>query len=190
MLSPTLFLDQELIVAPTNRAFWCVGVAICYVSLCSAQACAKDPAPQLLFTSQGRTARINVDGTSLSFFDFSVPNQATWQPGPVFPDGRRLVFLSMEPRRDGPGKSFDEFYTQTPTHIWVHDLAAGDLKEICTKNRLAAFVTPALLLDHDRMLIQYVMTGFDAKPGVSLFACAQQLIEFLLCFGQFKKCRA
>ena len=62
----------------------------------------------------------------------------------------------MEPRRDGPGKSFDEFYTQTPTHIWVHDLAAGDLKEICTQNRLAAFVTPALLLDHDRMLIQVV----------------------------------
>ena len=113
-------------------------------------------APQLLFTSQGKTARINIDGTSLRFFDFSVPNQVTWQPGPVFPDGRRLVFLSMEPRRDGPGKSFDEFYTQTPTHIWVHDLVGGDLKEICTQNRLAAFVTPALLLDHDRMLIQVV----------------------------------
>ncbi len=112
--------------------------------------------PQLLYTTQGKTARINVDGTGQQYFDFQVPNQATWQPGPIFPDGQRLIFLSMEPRRDGPGKPFEEYYTQTPTHLWVHDLATGDLKEICTKDRLAVFVTPALLLGDDRMLIQVV----------------------------------
>jgi TolB protein len=62
----------------------------------------------------------------------------------------------MEPRRDGDGKPFDAYYTQTPTHIWVHDLQSGELKELCTKERLAPFVTPALLLGDDRMLIQVV----------------------------------
>jgi hypothetical protein len=116
----------------------------------------RDGQSQLLFTTQGKTARINLDGSSLRYFDFAIPNQVTWQPGPMFPDGRRLIFLSMEQRRDGPGKPFDEYYTQTPTHLWVHDLSTGDLQEICTQDRLAAFVTPALLLNEDRLLIQVV----------------------------------
>jgi TolB protein len=115
-----------------------------------------------------------VDGSGQEYFDFNVPNQATWQPGPIFPDGRRLIFLSMEPRRDGPGKPFEQYYTQTPTHLWLHDLATGGLEEICNKDRLAVFVTPALLLDDERMLIQVVrgnvgqiysvrMDGTDAR---------------------------
>ena len=83
-----------------------------------------------------------------------MPNQATWQPGSIFPDGRRVLFLSMEPRRDGPGKPFDEYYTQTPTHLWIHDLSTGTLEEICTKERMAPFVTPALLVGDDRLLVQ------------------------------------
>lgn len=114
---------------------------------------------QILFTTQGKTARINVDGSDLRFFDFDVPNQATWQPGPIFPEGDRLIFLSMEPRRDGPGKPFDKFYTQTPTHIWSHDLSTGGLVELCTKDRAAPFVTPALLLSDERMLAQVVREG-------------------------------
>ena len=31
---------------------------------------------------------------------------ATWQPVDFFSDGHRVLFLSMEPRRDGPGRSF------------------------------------------------------------------------------------
>jgi hypothetical protein len=119
-------------------------------------ACGAESRPQLLFTSQGKTARINVDGSGQKYFNFSVPNQATWQPGPIFPNGKRLIFLSMEPRRDVPGKPFEEYYTQTPTHLWIHDLATGDLQEICTKDRLAVFVTPALLISDDRLLIQVV----------------------------------
>ena len=129
---------------------------------------------QLLFTSQGKSARINVDGSGQQYFNFSVPNQATWQPGPIFPNGKRLIFLSMEPRRDVPGKPFEEYYTKTPTHLWIHDLATGDLQEICTQDRLAVFVTPALLLGDDRILIQVVrdkvgqiysvrMDGSDAR---------------------------
>src|SRR5262245_11820309 len=79
-------------------------------------------AGRFFFTSQGKTAVINADGSGLRYFDFKVPNQATWQPTGFFSDGHRVVFLSMEPRRDGPGKPFDEYYTQTPTHIWIHDL--------------------------------------------------------------------
>jgi TolB protein len=99
---------------------------------------------------------IRTDGSGLRYFQFDVPGQATWQPGPIFPDGRRMVFLSMEPRRDGPGRPFDEYYTQTPTHIWVHDLALGTLDELCTKERIAPFQTPALLIGDERMLVQVV----------------------------------
>ena len=137
-------------------------------------ACAVDARLHLLFTSQGKSARINVDGSGLKYFDFPVPNQATWQPGPIFPDGKRVILLSMEPRRDVAGKPFDEYYTQTPTRLWLHNLATGDLTEICTKERLAVFVTPALLLGNDRLLVQVVrdrigqiynvrMDGADAR---------------------------
>ncbi|WP_202802819.1 TolB family protein [Singulisphaera acidiphila] len=99
---------------------------------------------------------MNADGSGLQYFNFEKPGQATWQPGPMFPDGHRVLFLSMEPRRDGPGRSFEEYYTQTPTHLWVHDLESGSLEEVCTKERLAPFITPALLLGDDRILVQVV----------------------------------
>jgi TolB protein len=111
---------------------------------------------RLLFTSQRKTGIVDADGSRLQYFDFKIPGQATWQSGPSFADGKRVVFLSMEPRRDGPGRPFDEYYTQTPTHLWVHDLESGALDEICVKDRLAAFVTPALLLGNDRILVQVV----------------------------------
>jgi Tol biopolymer transport system component len=132
------------------------------------------PASRILFTSQGKSAVMHADGSGLRYFDFKVPGQATWQPGPIFSDGR-VMFLSMEPRRDGPGKPFEEYYTQTPTHLWVHDPASGALDEICTKDRAAPFVTPALLVGDDRLLVQVVkgkvgqiismrLDGSDPRP--------------------------
>jgi Tol biopolymer transport system component len=129
---------------------------------------------RFLFVSQGRTAMINADGTGLHVFDFKEPNQATWQPCGFFADGNRIVFLSMEPRRDGPGRPFEEYYSQTPTHIWVHDLKQNSLTEIATRDRMAVFYTPALLLNDDRILVQVVrgqvgqiysmnLDGSDAK---------------------------
>ena len=112
---------------------------------------------RLFFTSQGKTALVNADGSGLRYLQFDKPGQATWQPTAIFPDGRRVLFLSMEPRRDGPGRPFGEYYTQTPTHLWIHDLETGSLEEICTKDRLAPFETPALLLGQsDRLLVQVV----------------------------------
>jgi TolB protein len=111
---------------------------------------------RFFFTSQGKMALVNADGTGLRYFHFDKPGQVTWQPGGTFPDGRRVIVLSMEPRRDGPGRPFEEYYTQTPTHLWIYELESGSLQEICTENRLAPFVTPALLLSHDRILVQVV----------------------------------
>jgi hypothetical protein len=111
---------------------------------------------RFFFVSQGRTAIMHADGTGLRYFDFKVPNQATWQPGPLFSDGKRVMFLSMEPRRDGPGRPFHEYYTQTVTHLWVYDLEKDDLTEVATRDRLAVFYTPALLLGEERLLVQVV----------------------------------
>jgi TolB protein len=113
-------------------------------------------AGRFLFTSRGKTGLATTDGAPARYLELDVPGQATWQPGPLFPDGRRVVMLSMEPRRDGPGKPFDEYYTQTPTHLWIYDLDSGALAEICDRERLAPFVTPALLLGDARILVQVV----------------------------------
>ena len=123
---------------------------------------------RLFFTSDGRTAVVNADGTGLRYFDFQLPNQVTWQPGPFLSDGRRVIFLSMEARRDGPGRSFDEFYTQTPTHLWLHDLDRGTLTEIAQKERLAVFYTPALLLSDERLLVQVVRNRVGQLFSINL----------------------
>ena len=39
---------------------------------------------RFFFTSQGKTAMMNVDGSGLRYLEFDVPNQATWQPGSFF----------------------------------------------------------------------------------------------------------
>ena len=91
------------------------------VPLLTNSSCRHRPAvaasPRLFFTSDGRTAMVRADGSGLRYFDFNVPGQATWQPGPFLSDGKRVIFLSMEPRRDGPGRPFEEYYTRTPTHL-------------------------------------------------------------------------
>ena len=111
---------------------------------------------RLFFTSQGRTGVINADGTGLRYFDFEVPQPVTWQPGPFLSDGRRGIFLSMEERRDGPARPFDKFYHPTPTRLWIYDLDRDTLTEIGTKDRLAVFYTPALLVSDERILVQVV----------------------------------
>lgn len=134
-----------------------------------------DAARTVLFVTDGRSAMIRDDGSGYAEFRFEVPNQVTWQPAGVFPDGRRLLFLSMEARRDGPGRPFEEYYTQTPTHLWSYDPARRELKELVTRDRLAVFCTPQLILSNDRLLVQVVKDrvglvysmntdGSDARP--------------------------
>ena len=99
---------------------------------------------------------MNADGSGLRYFEFNEPKQETWQPSAFFSDGRRILFLSMEKRLDGPGKPFNEYYHKTPTHIWIHDLDSGSLTEIATKTRMAPFYTPQILIEDERILMQVV----------------------------------
>lgn len=115
---------------------------------------------RLLFTAAGKTCVIGVDGRGLRPLDVQAPNQATWQPAGFLADGR-LLLLSMEPRRDGPGRPFEEFYHLTPTHLWAYDLDQARLTELATKDRMAPFYTPQLVLQDGRILVQVVRT----KPG-------------------------
>lgn len=131
------------------------GVPLAVLTMISSAA---EPArtARFFFTSQGKTGIVQADGTGLCYLELNEPNQQSWQPGPFFSDGRHVVLLSMEPRRDGPGRPFEEFYTQTPTHIWRYDLEQGSLSELCTKDRIAPFETPALLVGDERLLVQVV----------------------------------
>jgi Tol biopolymer transport system component len=130
---------------------------------------------RLFFTSAGKTCLINSDGSGFEVLKFDVPEQVTWQPGPFLSDGRRVIFLSMETRRDGPGKPFEEFYTETPTHLWLYDLESKALTEIATENRQEVFYTPQALVSDERMLVQVPrskigqllsmnLDGSDARP--------------------------
>lgn len=120
------------------------------------------------FTSMGKTGWFDVDAGELKTLSWDMPGQATWQPGAFFDDGRRVIVLSMEPRRDGPGRPFEEFYTQTPTHLWQYDLEKDSLEEICTKERIAPFTTPALLLSNERLLVQVVKNKIGQIYSVNL----------------------
>ena len=119
-------------------------------------------------TSMGKTGWFDVDAGELKTLSWDMPGQATWQPGAFFDDGRRVIVLSMEPRRDGPGRPFEEFYTQTPTHLWQYDLEKDSLEEICTKERIAPFTTPALLLSNERLLVQVVKNKIGQFYSVNL----------------------
>ncbi len=130
-----------------------LGAAAAAASVSAADAAARN---RLLFTSAGKTVLIGADGKGRKPFEFKEPNQATWQPGPQFSDGRRVMFLSMEPRRDGPGRPFSQYYHLTPTHLWIYDLDRKSLTEIATRERMAVFYTPALLISDERMLVQVI----------------------------------
>ncbi|MEN9733757.1 MAG: hypothetical protein RLZ45_1752 [Verrucomicrobiota bacterium] len=164
LLSRRTFLGQTLASGPML-----LGLS------CAHNKDAQRPPPRLAFVTRGRTELIRADGTERHPLTFDVPNQATWQPCAFFPDGRRILLLSMEPRRDGPGRPFEEYYTQTPTHLWTFDLESGELVEIAHRDRLAVFYTPQLLLQDGRLLVQVVrgkvgqvynmnLDGSDARP--------------------------
>ncbi|MBM3851475.1 MAG: serine/threonine protein kinase, partial [Verrucomicrobia bacterium] len=84
----------------------------------------------------------------------------TWQPTGFLEDGRVLL-LSLEARRDGPGRPFDEYYHQTPTHVWAYDLDRNHLEELATRDRMAPFYAPQLVLRDGRLLMQVIRT----RPG-------------------------
>lgn len=129
---------------------------------------------RLFFTSAGRTWVIGADGQGLEVLEVAAPDQKTWQPAGFLKDGRVLL-LSMEARRDGPGRPFEEYYHQTPTHVWAYDLNRKSLTELATRERQAPFYTPQLVLADGRVLMQVIrqrpgqilnmnLDGTDARP--------------------------
>ena len=133
--------------------------------LAAASGCASIPLgrsaiDRLFFTSAGRTCLIDSLGRGFRELEVSAPGQVTWQPAGFLEDGRVLL-LSMEARRDGPGRPFDEYYHQTPTHVWAYDLDRGRLEELATRDRMAPFYAPQLVLQDGRILMQVIRT----RPG-------------------------
>lgn len=152
-----------------------LGFAAVALSGCARFGAERKRKERLFFTSAGKTCLIHADGSGLEVLKFDVPGQVTWQPGPFLSDGRRVIFLSMEARRDGPGRPFEEYYTQTPTHLWLYDLESKALTEIATKDRSEVFYTPQALVSDERILVQVPrskigqtlsmnLDGSDARP--------------------------
>jgi WD40-like Beta Propeller Repeat len=123
---------------------------------------------RFLFSSQGRVGMACVDPPSVRYLDLNEPHQRTWQPGPILPQGRGSVLLSMEQRKDGPGRPFDKFYAETRTHLWLYDFERASLQEIGAEHRLAPFVTPQLLLADGRLLVQVIRDGKGQLYSIEL----------------------
>ena len=91
----------------TRRGFIALGAATaalaCVPGCRSAEKGGGTPKRQarLFFTSQGKTALINANGTGLHYFDFKVPEQVTWQPGPFLSDGRRVIVIEYPDPANG-----------------------------------------------------------------------------------------
>ena len=113
------------------------------------------------FSTQRRMAMMRADGSGLRYFEFDRPGQASWQPGPYFPGGRRIIVLSIEA---GPA-----FTGKVPSHIWIHDLQTGALDEIVPRERLAPYYVPVLLLPkQERLLVSIVIDGESRLFSMSL----------------------
>jgi len=162
-LQPSTHCNRIRIRSPMTRRQFLERASL--VVLSAASGCTPKRWPggttdRLFFTSSGKTCVIDARGRGFRELSVSAPAQVTWQPAGFLEDGRVLL-LSMEARRDGPGRPFDEYYHQTPTHIWAYDLDSQRLEELATRDRLAAFYAPQLVLQGGRILMQVIRT----RPG-------------------------
>jgi len=113
-----------------------------------------DPGSMLLvsFASRGRIGLIKPDGTGERYLEFDIPGQVSWQVGPQFSDGRRVILLSIEEGKAWEGK--------VQTHLWIYDLFSQALTAIATKDRPAPFMTCSTLLPgEERMVVGPVIDG-------------------------------
>jgi len=85
----------------------------------------------IFYISDKRIGAIRPDGTDECYPELSVPNQAYWQLGMVFKDGRRAVLCSQEPPRN-PNAAFEDKdgLKYARTHLWLYDFAEGAICEI------------------------------------------------------------
>ena len=106
----------------------------------------------ITFASRGRIGLINPDGTGERYLDFDMPNQAIWQFGPQFSDGRRIILHSYE--------DTETWTHNVQSHIWIYDLHGETLTEIATEKRPAPFmVCPIILPGDERIVASPIIDG-------------------------------
>jgi TolB protein len=121
------------------------------------------PAQKFFFTARGSEgvrgagSRLGVqraDGSGLEILDFHEPDHIGWLPYCFFRDGRRAILMSLELIPGWRTKTFDEYYPQSKTHLWLYDMETGRREELATKERLSNFIAPCLLMPgEDRLAV-------------------------------------
>lgn len=107
---------------------------------------------RIFFASNKKIGMINEDGTDLLYLKFDIPNQVSWQNGPVFSDKRRMIVTSFE-----EGKSWEG---NVRSHLWIYDLQSKNLTEIASKNRSTPFlVCCGILPGEERMITGPIING-------------------------------
>jgi Tol biopolymer transport system component len=86
------------------------------------------------FTSRGRVGVVGEDGRGERFIDFGRSGQKSWQLGPAFGDGRRVVAFSLEDTT--MSRVIKGLVT---SHVWVYDLVAGSTEEILAGGRYSQY---------------------------------------------------
>jgi Tol biopolymer transport system component len=113
---------------------------------------------QILFRARGETPQkgrlgmIATDGSCERYLDFNVEDQVSWSYGPVFPDRKRMILMSVE------GEKTWEHNVRS--HIWIYDLDTEGLVEIARKDPPATYMPPcALLPGEERIIVNPVVEG-------------------------------
>jgi TolB protein len=113
------------------------------------------PHQVIAFACSSKIGLIDADGTEERYLAFNVPGQASWQFGPRFSDGRRIIARSIEDLTTAK-----LVVGEVQTHTWVYDLIDGSLVEVMTRDRPAPFMgCCALLPGEERIVVTAIVRG-------------------------------
>jgi TolB protein len=112
--------------------------------------------PQVIaFASFGNIGLINTDGSGERYLEFDASDQASWQLGPAFSDGRRILVQSIEDLTTSK-----LVVGEVQTHNWIYDLLDHSLVEVMTQDRPAPFMgCCALLPGEERIVATAILRG-------------------------------
>ena len=112
---------------------------------------------------------IRPDGEEERYLHFDVPGQVSWQAGPVFSDGERIILHSVEDEKTWEHTSV--------SHLWVYNMRTCALTEIATRERPADFMPPAALLpDQERIIINPIIRGKQCVMTMNLDGSDQEFL--------------
>lgn len=134
-----------------------------------AGASAANRGTRILFLSRGRIGCVGADGGPVRYLELEMPGQVSWQPGPLFADGERLILMSVE------GEKTWEHNVRS--HLWVYHLSSGALSEIATKNPPAVFMPAcALLPGEERLVVNPIIDGEQRVMTMNLDGSDQMAV--------------